>query len=540
MNTAAHSPQTPNAAAKASGAVLPAQEPVQPPMPGITYPSLSMSCQLTAGAPNDPLEHEADTLADTVMRMPETTFIQRKCAHCEAEEKAQRAPHADFIQKKAATVSSAPVSIQRFSDDDHHVIDESALSDVFDETAIHGIETGNKQRDYSQSPPLLNALLLGSYSKFGGYKDYEHFDNFVWDREKERWISRDEWDKIWDEKSQQWVPRTLPIKHGPLKKTPLEYIEAELLAAVEHTPPSQAGFVRMGNAFHTIEDFFAHSNFLELTQHDTSFGEELTTGSVGSQDNTSLYSIMSHVTSGTTSDFYQDKFIKDQAASSATSHAKIAKDYPSNKNHELAILLASLVIHETAVTLKSISSIQNKAEREKAVKDVVMERLKGYLRPPSEKDKWWERLLQGKGGEAMRGKVAENRRRTVVTENQSALSPLRALEANKYGDVRGFGGLQVLPELAYFLYKARSLNLLSLHLDDFPLPSISVPIGDEKFITFGKLYNFPGLGNITNPPLLHTSQFDLVRDVPPINQDKAVTPFIGISITGKTDFLSGR
>ncbi len=40
-------------------------------------------------------------MADKVMRIPEQNFIQRKCAHCEEEEKAQRKPLASFIQKKS-------------------------------------------------------------------------------------------------------------------------------------------------------------------------------------------------------------------------------------------------------------------------------------------------------------------------------------------------------------------------------------------------------------------------------------------------------
>jgi len=520
MNTAIHPAQVPAAATAAGKTILPAQEPLPQAQPDTGSQPLSISCKLTVGAPNDSLEHEADAMADKVMRMPDS-------ATAGAE----------------APLSSAPPSIQRFSDDDHHVIDESALAGVFDEMAIHSIEQGNKQRDYSQSPALLNALLLGAYQKFGGYKDYEHFDNFVWDREHERWISRNEWDKIWDDNSRQWVPRLTPQPPGPQprRKTPVQYIEEELLAAVEHTPPLPGDFTRMGNAFHTIEDFFAHSNFLELTQHDTSFGEELTTGSVGSQDNTSLYSITSHVTSGITSDIYHNKFLADQAASSDTSHAKIAKDYPTNKNHQLAILLASLVINETALSLKSIATLPGKAERQQAVRELVMQRLQSYLRPPSEKNKWWERLLQN-NGDAMRARNAENRARTTVTENQYSLSPLRALEANRLGDVRALGNLQVVPELVRFLYKARNLNLLSLNIDDFPLPSVSVPIGrgNDTFLTFGRLYNFPGLGSINNQSLDDSSQSRLIPPFPLANPDKNVTPFLGISIEGTTDFLSGR
>ena len=46
--------------------------------------------KLTIGAPDDPLEDEADNMADTIMRMPEQNFIQRKCSDCEEEEKLQQ------------------------------------------------------------------------------------------------------------------------------------------------------------------------------------------------------------------------------------------------------------------------------------------------------------------------------------------------------------------------------------------------------------------------------------------------------------------
>ena len=79
--------------------------------------SLPVQTRLTVGAVDDPLEHEADAMADTVMRMPnvsdtstvsdtfsQNSFIQRKCAACEEEEKAQRKPLSasitPFIQTK--------------------------------------------------------------------------------------------------------------------------------------------------------------------------------------------------------------------------------------------------------------------------------------------------------------------------------------------------------------------------------------------------------------------------------------------------------
>ncbi len=70
-----------------------------------------VQCTLTVGAANDPLEQEADAVADRVMRMPvsssrsintgDVPSIRRKCAHCE-EEQAQRKPLAADIQRKGS------------------------------------------------------------------------------------------------------------------------------------------------------------------------------------------------------------------------------------------------------------------------------------------------------------------------------------------------------------------------------------------------------------------------------------------------------
>ncbi len=62
--------------------------------------------QLTVGPVDDPYEREADAMADQVMRKAEPFALQRKCAHCEEEEKAQRKP---FIQRQA-NGESAPAS----------------------------------------------------------------------------------------------------------------------------------------------------------------------------------------------------------------------------------------------------------------------------------------------------------------------------------------------------------------------------------------------------------------------------------------------
>ncbi len=51
------------------------------------YKKAPIQFKLTIGSPDDPLEAEANAMADTVMRMPDQNFIQRKCSDSEEEEK---------------------------------------------------------------------------------------------------------------------------------------------------------------------------------------------------------------------------------------------------------------------------------------------------------------------------------------------------------------------------------------------------------------------------------------------------------------------
>jgi hypothetical protein len=71
---------------------------------------LPVQCKLTVGSANDPLEAEADAVADKVMDVPQNSFIQRKCSGCEEDEKAQRKPLASFIQKMDSSAGSTVVS----------------------------------------------------------------------------------------------------------------------------------------------------------------------------------------------------------------------------------------------------------------------------------------------------------------------------------------------------------------------------------------------------------------------------------------------
>ena len=80
---------------------------------GVNRNNLQIQRKLSIGSSDDPLEHEADAMADTIMRMPQQNFLQRKCAKCKEEDQVLRKPLASFIQKKGSqggTVASDSVS----------------------------------------------------------------------------------------------------------------------------------------------------------------------------------------------------------------------------------------------------------------------------------------------------------------------------------------------------------------------------------------------------------------------------------------------
>jgi hypothetical protein len=101
--------------AAAANEVMPSAEAVKTDLCNETLQRLPVQRKLAIGAADDPLEHEADAMADTVMRMSQSPFVQRKCANCEEEEKVQRRPLAasitPFIQTKGANGGTASDSI---------------------------------------------------------------------------------------------------------------------------------------------------------------------------------------------------------------------------------------------------------------------------------------------------------------------------------------------------------------------------------------------------------------------------------------------
>jgi hypothetical protein len=135
------SPQAHAASAAVTREVMPAQEFLKEDSGKEKLSGLSLQCKLSIGATDDPLEQEAETIADKVMRMPAVPLFQktssasllqmervpegrmrqrgaggevirRKCSQCE-EEKLQRKSLVSYIQRKessAGTVASEHVT----------------------------------------------------------------------------------------------------------------------------------------------------------------------------------------------------------------------------------------------------------------------------------------------------------------------------------------------------------------------------------------------------------------------------------------------
>ena len=71
-----------------------------------------LQAKLTVGAVDDPLEREADQIAERVMRMPDpasTGTLQRKCASCEKEERQEKHLSRKATNGSAATLSAPPI-----------------------------------------------------------------------------------------------------------------------------------------------------------------------------------------------------------------------------------------------------------------------------------------------------------------------------------------------------------------------------------------------------------------------------------------------
>lgn len=296
----------------------------------------------------------------------------------------------------------------------------------FSKGHIAGIHKGNTQRDYSQVPKGGNALLLNQYNSFGGYKPEEHFDNFIFDIQSGKWRTRGSAGKF----------KFPDLSHA--ETTPIDYIRSQIYELA--TNYDQKGLtdeqkmIFAGNAFHTVEDFFAHSNFAELIQKDSRHGNDLITGSVnGTSD--SLLQIGESVSGQDMKGFYHEQAEAVKESSPEGSHSKMAKDHPGAHNFAVARRLAALVVKQLSTDLL-IALLANTPEaRKQMLEDTFMKKVIRYFRPPDFSDPWWEDIEQAAPGN-IDSELDRIQNRTPMTINQSPFSPIRNLEASSYGQMK--------------------------------------------------------------------------------------------------------
>ncbi len=332
-----------------------------------------------------------------------------------AEAEASRAASSVAAGLPGAVAGRTPPTIARFSDTGHHVVEEAALEGAgFSRQEMEGIERGNVERDYSQVGVVLNTLLLCKPQRFGGYRPEEHFDNFIWDAVTRGWRTRG-----------GSAFREQGVDAG---RTPIDYISAELDEVAGRGLNNDAGLVHLGNAFHTVEDFFAHSNFVELMQGDTSQGSALMTGNpVGPSQ--SVPRIMEAITPPGVQEHYRAESEEAIRSAAPGTHTAMAHDEPTTRNYTMARRLAALVVQDLGVEIRGVMAAAQPA-RARLMRERVVARIVRYLRPPDANDRWWETLVSADAGQIDR-RLDDAARRTPVTVNQCALSPLKNLEASR-------------------------------------------------------------------------------------------------------------
>lgn len=98
---------------------------------------LSFQAKLTVGSPDDPLEDEADAMADRVMRMPEETFIRKKSnstpviqREADEEEQVMMKTGETFLQKKCAACDEEE-NIQRVEEENEPIQRKQETGETF-------------------------------------------------------------------------------------------------------------------------------------------------------------------------------------------------------------------------------------------------------------------------------------------------------------------------------------------------------------------------------------------------------------------------
>lgn len=363
---------------------------------------------------------------------PQTSAGQRLLAH-ELAHTIQQGEAPALAGRPAAITTHTGPRLARLSDQAHHIVEEVALPAAgFTKDEMRWIERGNRERDYSQMPHrLVNALLLYRYDAFGGNHPWFHFDNSIFDTATGQWRWRDAKEK---------------------GVTAFDYLTGEIRTFVR-MGLTQEALIRLGNGFHTVEDFFAHTNFVRLLHGDYRFGRDLLSGNFDSKDQVvSAYNTALELSSHPADTAYQEQADRWRKKTRPQSHSRISSDHPTDPDYREARRLAALVIADLGGELLAIMGERDprtasrltgaerprrtSEERERLFAERVLPKLRRYLAPPSPQDRWWEQMLTADPHVDERLDEAEHR--TPVTVNQVPTSPMRVLEASREAQFRFF------------------------------------------------------------------------------------------------------
>ncbi len=308
---------------------------------------------------------------------------------------------------------------------------------------------------------MVTQFYYANPGKFGGYSQAEHFDNYIWDKQKNEWRDRS---LLANQKAglvDTNVRGSDPITH--IKNKLGSFIKLGL---------TKDGLRELGIAFHAVEDFFAHSNFIELINNDFRFGHELVSGSVPGTSAVSLLHTAEDVSARQSAAYYKAAGEEAKKDTDILSHANIAKDHLGDRNHIQARRLAALVVQDLSRELLQIVK-SPEAERMKLLESVVFAKIDRYLKfPNAENDAWWIKLTDADNG-AIDQLLSKAQDETPATINQCFLSPLRNLEASKDSNMKIILGGAIPVKLwgSHGFIQAGAGLVTPLNLDDSVLTS---------------------------------------------------------------------
>jgi lipoprotein-anchoring transpeptidase ErfK/SrfK/Zn-dependent peptidase ImmA (M78 family) len=389
------------------------------------------------------LVHVTQHSRATISTRAEQVGVAHSAAETEADSLAER------IMKARSEVQASRTSshIQRLLPLHHDIADTAAFRAAqFSESQIEMIHEGNLERDLSQFDKYreLTSLATCKFDDvsvvntgeicpelrpyFGGYNPAEHFDGYI--RNGSDWSPKKDQTSETDSSSRA-------EKTGGNRQSPIEYIREQLGALANTSKPLNERWKHLGNVAHTIQDFFAHSNFVELAHGDKSFGKAIHTGTYSEETDSghSQEGFICELVGPRIGKLFVDedvtpKLSNGKARSERTfTHSEMAKDSACHPRLEEARRLGAYVTYVVGTDVRNI--LGSKADfdtKDKIPLSQIADKLQSkYLTSPSA-DRWWDETAKRYDREGW-GKIDSLIKEASKTKKTHHLfcNPLRSL-----------------------------------------------------------------------------------------------------------------